>query len=392
MIDDVSDDVIDDVIVGAVARVLEGTRAEHVVAEVLRAHRALDASGRARVARRVYGTAVLRARLGFLAGIEGPHRGAQAAALVEAYLRFEEGAAPIDVSWPSDPLQRMCMERSAPAFMVRDLVDALGLAGADAFLAASNVPGPATLRTNSLRTTREQLRVRLLAEGIVAQTSTLARTALLVDPPLPGQRRPNFFGSPAWREGCFELQDASSQLCVELCGARPGDVVVDLCAGRGGKTLALAAAMGNQGALYVDDVDARALADMAPRLARAGVTCVRALAGMETDLVSADLVLVDAPCSSWGPLRRSPDLRWTQTADQLTALPLLQRALIERALGLVKPGGRIVYATCTVRRAENDDVVAAALAGGALSLEATRTLLPHVDGSDGFFIALLRRR
>ena len=381
-----------------VARVLEGARAEHVVPDLLRTHRDLDDAGRGRLARRVLGTCVLRARLAFLAGLEGPLTPTHAAALVDAYVRFEEERAPVDVAWPYDLLARMRLERSAPAFMVGDLVDSLTFEGADAFLAASNIPAPAVLRVNTLRATKEQLRVRLLAEGIVTRDSPLAASALVVEPPLaeatPHARRPNFFGSPSWRAGLFELQDESSQACVEICGARPGDMVIDLCAGRGGKTLALAAAMGDQGTLWVNDVDARALADMKPRLVRAGVTCVRSWATSDVDARErADLVLVDAPCSSWGPLRRSPDLRWTQTADELVPLPALQLTLLQRALLLVRPGGRVVYATCTVRRAENDDVIDALLARGhAVAVEGKRTLLPHVEGCDGFFTAVLRKR
>lgn len=385
----------DDVSVPALARVLAGERSEHVVRETLRAHRELDEAGRARVARRVHGASVLRARLAFLsaphAGLVGPpDAGAlEAPALVDAYVRFEEERTPVDVTWPLERIARMRVERSAPAFMVADLVDALGVDGADAFLAASNVPAPATLRANTLRTTRDALRERLRAEGIVTQPSPIASTALVVE------GRANLFGSPSWRDGWFEVQDASSQACIEACAARPGDVVVDLCAGRGGKTLGLAASMQNEGSLYVHDVDARALADLRPRLVRAGVTCVRPLDdaiardGSATARDgSADLVLVDAPCSSWGPLRRSPDLRWTQTDDDVAPLPALQRSLLARAAALVKPGGRVVYATCTVRRAENEDVV---VADALLTLEATRTLLPHIDGCDGFFFAVLRR-
>jgi 16S rRNA (cytosine967-C5)-methyltransferase len=375
-----SDGTDDEVSVHAVARVLAGERAEQVVPEVLRAHRALDDEGRGRVARRVYGTAVLRARLAFIARVDV----GDARALVEAYVRLEEGrdGAAVDVTWPTDPCERMCVERSAPAFMVRDLIDALGAKGADAFFIASNEPAPATLRTNALKTTRDALRERLRDEGIVAQPSPLAGAALVV------QGRANLFGTAAWREGWFEVQDASSQVCVERCGARPGDIVIDLCAGRGGKTLALAASMHDEGALFVNDIDARALADMRPRLTRAGVMCVRALPAHGAP--QADVVLVDAPCSAWGPLRRSPDLRWTQTLDELASLPGRQRALLERAVALVKPGGRVVYATCTLRRAENDDVVAAALAHSALVLSERRVLLPHIDGSDGFFIAVMR--
>jgi 16S rRNA (cytosine967-C5)-methyltransferase len=345
----------------ALARVLAGERAQDVVTETLRAHPELDDAGRARVSRRVYGASVLRARLAFIAGGDD---------LIDAYVRFvEEKASTAHVVWPTERVERMCVERSAPAFMVRDLVDALGVDGADAFLAASNEPAPATLRANTLKCSRDGLARRLRDEGIATSPHPLALAphALIVE------GRANLFGSSAWRDGWFEVQDASSQACVEMCNVKPGSIVVDLCAGRGGKTLALAAAMQDEGVLYVNDVDAKALAEMRPRLVRAGVTCVRPLA-RDGD-VRADVVLVDAPCSSWGPLRRSPDLRWTQREEELAAFPVVQRALVERARAL---GQRVVYATCTVRRAENDGVVA----GGTL-------LLPHVDACDGFYVSTL---
>lgn len=344
----------------ALARVLAGERAQDVVTETLRAHRALDDAARGRIARRVYGASVLRARLAFLS---------PGGDLLDAYVRYvEEGASTAHVTWPSDPIERMCVERSAPAFMVRDLADALGIDGADAFLAASNEPAPATLRANTLKCSRDQLSARLREERVVTSPHALAETALVV------QGRANLFGTQSWRDGWFEVQDASSQACVEACAVKPGSIVIDLCAGRGGKTLALAAAMRNEGALYVHDVDAKALADMRPRLVRAGVTCVRPLP-VGDESVRADVVLVDAPCSSWGPLRRSPDLRWTQREGELTEFPRVQRTLVERARAL---GRRVVYATCTVRRAENENVVP----GG-------RTFLPHVDDNDGFYVATL---
>ncbi len=354
--------------VDALARVLAGERAQHVVTETLRAHAELDDAGRARVSRRVYGASVLRARLAFLEAVS-----LSARELIDAYVKWvEENKNTAHVVWPSDRIERMCVERSAPAFMVRDLVDALGVDGADAFLAASNEPAPATLRANTLKCTRDALMARLHDEGLHTHAHPLARApnALLVE------GRANLFGSSAWRDGWFEVQDASSQACITACveaGVRRGATVVDLCAGRGGKTLALAAAMQNEGTLFVHDVDAKALADMRPRLSRAGVTCVRKL---DDDTARADVVLVDAPCSSWGPLRRSPDLRWTQREADLVELPIVQRAIVERARALVRAGGRIVYATCTVRRAENEGMVA----GGTL-------LLPHVDACDGFYIA-----
>ncbi len=363
--------------VDAVAQVLAGARAEDVVPEVLRALPGLDDRGRGRVARRVYGVCVLRARLGFLAGA------GDADALIDAYLRFEEEGAPVDVEWPADPRERMCVERSCPRPLVDALVDSLGLEGADAFLRASNAPGPRFLRANTLKITREGLVEALAAEGIRTSPGRAPHGVRV-------EGRANLFGSKAWRAGLFEVQDEGSQLVALACAPAPGDVVVDLCAGRGGKTLALAALMDNRGALHVHDVSARALADMKPRLTRAGVTCVRE--GLPPP-GSADVVLVDAPCSSVGTLRRSPDLRFSlDLAAEVPRQARLQRAILDEAAALLRPGGRLVYATCTVLREENDAVVEAFLASvaaGAFHLVERRLLLPHVEGTDGFFVAVL---
>jgi 16S rRNA (cytosine967-C5)-methyltransferase len=361
--------------VHAVARVLEGERAEDVVREALRG---LDGPRRRQTARRIYGVCVLRARLAYQCGRD------DAASLVDAYRRFEEDGEPLPRAWPDDPLERMAVERSAPPFLVDELVRSLGLSGADAFLAASNEPGPTTLRANTWRITRDDLRRRLEDEGIHTHPISLVDTALVVN------GHANLFGSAAWRGGLFEVQDASSQLCAQACGVSPDDVVVDYCAGRGGKTLALAA--GRPKRLHVHDVDAAALADLRPRAARGHVAAATTLVEGLPPAGTASVVLVDAPCSSLGPLRRSPDLRWRITPDELRAFPALQRRILDDALPLLAPGGRLIHATCTVRREENDDVVAALLRDHRdLELVHTRLLLPSQEGCDGFFFTVLRR-
>lgn len=298
--------------------------------------------------------------------------------------------APDDGPWPDDIVDRIALQRSCPRWLAARLVDSLGVDDADAFLRASNAPGPRTLRANTLVNDREALRGALADEGIVVVDNP--RTPWAAD--VVG--RANIFGCRAFREGRFEVQDASSQAVVLAAdvAAEIGDgaVVVDLCAGRGGKTLALAAAMNDRGTLWVHDVDARALLDLRGRLPRARVTCTRQ--GLPDD-GSADVVVVDAPCSSVGVLRRSPDLRYTLRPDDVVALGAVQRALLSQAARLVRPGGRVVYATCSVLRDENDDVVDAVLSSGStprLTVGSRTLLWPRAtsDG-DGFFIAVLER-
>ena len=386
-----------DASVFAVARVLfGGERAEHVVPALLGSLRDLDNDGRVRVAKRVYGVCVLRLRLAFLLEHSGgiaPLRELDAAAYLDAYARFEESAQPNDAPappWPASPRERISVERSAPLAFVDALVASLGLVGADAFLAASNVPGPRTLRVNPLKASRAELRERLAREDVVVVVDgKLSPHAVHVE------GKANLFGSQAWRDGWFEVQDEASQLVALACQARPGDVVVDLCAGRGGKTLALAAMMQDRGSLYVHDVDSAALSDLKPRVKRAGATCVcpwsdlgDAASGAGGDSC-ADVVLVDAPCSSTGTLRRSPDLRW----QPLVTHGDTQRALVHEAARIAKPGGRVVYATCSVLDEENARVVNDVIAvdGAPLVLASTRTYLPHIEGTDGFFVAVLTR-
>lgn len=363
--------------VAALGDILRGEGTEAVVARTLRAL-ALDRAGRRRVARTLFRASVLRLRLAFLAHSDAP------GALLDALARSDE-QPPDDDVWPTDPLARLSVEQSCPAWLCARLVEALGLLGARAFLAASNLPGPKTLRANTLRTTRARLAAQLAAEDIRTSPGALSPWSLLVserdDDDAP---RANLTASAAWRDGLFEIQDESSQWCALACGAHPGDVVVDLCAGRGGKALALAACMEGRGALWLHDVDERALADAHARLERAGVRCAqRGLPAPAT----ADVVLVDAPCSALGPLRRSPDLRSTLTAGGLDALPPVQRSLLAQGAALVRPGGRVVYATCTVLPDENERV-ASALAWPVLE---QRTLLPHVEGCDGFFVSVRAR-
>ncbi len=212
----------------------------------------------------------------------------------------------------------------------------------------------------------------------------------------------------AWREGLIEVQDEGSQLACLACEAQPGQRVIDLCAGAGGKTLALAAAMENQGAIIAADSDRARLSRIAQRAARAGVTIVserlldpgrelEALAGVE-----ADLVLVDAPCSGSGTWRRNPETRWRMTPERLERLVALQARMLDIAAGLVAPGGRLVYVVCSML-AEEGRNQAAALTGRSslvpdeIAIPAGRAagigqlLTPGHDGTDGFFVARWRR-
>jgi 16S rRNA (cytosine967-C5)-methyltransferase len=258
---------------------------------------------------------------------------------------------------------------------------------------------PLDLRVNRLKGTRDAA----LAAVPEAMPSPLS--------PL-GLRLPEGFRvdeTEAWRSGLVEVQDEGSQLLALACAAQAGTTVVDLCAGAGGKTLALAAEMGDRGRLVACDTDRGRLSRMAPRLERAGVTIVEsllldpnrereALAGL---LGTADLVLVDAPCSGTGTWRRNPETRWRLTPDRLDRLVKLQSYLLDLAAALVRPGGSLVYAVCSLLEEEGRGQAAALSARSALVPEALamtagrsagsgRVLTPAHDGTDGFFVARWR--
>jgi len=219
----------------------------------------------------------------------------------------------------------------------------------------------------------------------------------------------------AFARGAMEVQDEGSQLLALLLDARRGEMVVDFCAGAGGKTLLLGALMRSQGRLYAFDVSDKRLANLKPRLARSGLSNVHPqLIANERDVRvkrlagKIDRVLVDAPCTGFGTLRRNPDLKWRQHASALAELTAKQASILRGAAVLVKSGGRLVYATCSVLPQENEAIVEAFLAerpeftlvpvaaeleraGIALDTGPTLKLLPHRHGCDGFFAAAMVR-
>lgn len=320
-----------------------------------------------------------------------------------------------------DAVRRVARRRSLPDFIAEALVAERGADEADLLAAALSERAPMTVRANTLKGDAASLIAALAEEGIAARAGAHGRDAVIVE------GRTNLFGLRAFREGRFEAQDEGSQLIAELVAPPPRGRVVDYCAGAGGKTLAIAAALGNRGRVLACDVDGRKLGELKRRARRAGATSVQAielppmqpgapppplpdaLAPLEG---RAERVLVDAPCTGVGALRRNPEARWRLMPDDLRRLPELQLAIALRALELVEPGGRLIYATCTILRAENQGVVERLMAArpglelvspreiwgaarGTPLCDATGSfleVLPHRHGTDGFFAAVLRRR
>ncbi len=392
-------------------------RADGVLQEAFRAQRAMGARDRRLVGELVYGVLRDLRRLQALAGEQAAD--IESLCLLHALhaelAELETLTQLVGAERVADA-QRCSAERASGLTEAQrlnvpdDLFRAWGAQyGADeaaALAAALQQSAPVDLRVNALKADREKARVALTQSGIDSTPTPLAPQGLR----LPG--RVALQAAPAWREGWVEPQDEGSQLLAALVAAQPHERIADYCAGAGGKTLALAAAMQNQGELWALDVDERRLARMAPRLQRAGVSCVQAgvLGAVEHWLreraASFDAVLVDAPCSGTGTWRRQPDARlWLPDFDSMTQLQL---RVLYAAASLVRPGGRLVYATCSLMAQENDAIVdtfldgsglfhegdaGAMLAAQGVQLPGSRLrLLPHRHGTDGFFAAILHRK
>ena len=297
-----------------------------------------------------------------------------------------------------------------PDWLYETLLAQFTVAELEALTTSLNQPAPLDLRANSLKAEREAVLARLNADGLVAQPCRYSPLGIR----LAG--KPALAKHPLFIDGSFEVQDEGSQLLGFLLQPKRGEMVADFCAGAGGKTLLLGALMRSQGRLYAFDVAEKRLAKLKPRLARSGLSNVHPVRiESENDIKikrlagKLDRVLVDAPCSGLGTLRRNPDLKWRQTAESVAELTVKQAAILQAASVLVKKGGRLVYATCSLLNAENDAVVSAFLAANpefvALSAEEVLArqdislacgerlrLLPHSHGTDGFFAAVMERR
>ena len=271
-------------------------------------------------------------------------------------------------------------------------------------------PAPLDLRVNALKTDRDAVLARLAADGIGAQATPYAHAGVRLE------GKPQINRHPLFTAGEIEIQDEGSQLLCQLLAPRRGEMVADFCAGAGGKTLALGALMRGSGRLYAFDVSEKRLAGLKPRLARSGLSNVHSVwianerdARLKRLAGKLDRVLVDAPCTGLGTLRRNPDLKWRQDEVSLAEYRAKQALILSAAAGLVKAGGLLLYATCSLLQEENEDVVQAFLSEHAefelqpanTALEQQRIALdtgnylrlaPHLHGTDGFFAALLARR
>ena len=396
-----------------------------IVSKFFRDNRGLGPRERATLSETVY--AVLRKKLLFdhfapsgsgskerrlaILGFFGP-RDFLKSALTDAEKNWLDQCDKIDVA--------NLMERhrhNLPEWLVQPLKEQLG----DEFwplVQSLNQPAGFDLRVNALKDKRADVQKELAAAGVQSKPTPYSPLGLRV------QGKPDLSKLECFKRGAFEVQDEGSQLLALLLDAKRGEMVVDFCAGAGGKTLAIGAAMRSTGRLYAFDTSAHRLEALKPRLARSGLSNVHpaAIAHERDDRVKRlagkiDRVLVDSPCSGLGTLKRNPDLKWRQSLKSVEEMAKTQAAILQSAARLVKPGGRLVYATCSLLPQENEAIAsafsassgdftpldvgkvltqlkvegAAMLCSGGENGQKYLRLWPHRHDTDGFFAAVWQR-
>ncbi|MFZ5594451.1 MAG: RsmB/NOP family class I SAM-dependent RNA methyltransferase [Pseudomonadota bacterium] len=387
-----------------------------------RQQKAMGVRDRGFVAETVYGCLRRRRFLEYLAG-----ENASSDTLVAVYLLASQGwsaRALTDAGFAGDANGLVARTRTLdkttlplavrtdlPDWLLERLLVQLGESETVTLADALNQPAPLDLRVNTLKADRETVAQHLAGEGFPAEPTPWSPLGLR------RRERLSLFTSATFKAGLFEVQDEGSQLLGLLLEPKRREMVVDFCAGAGGKTLHLGALMANSGTLYALDIAQKRLEELKPRLKRAGLDTVRVVAiAHERDARvqrlhgKIDRVLVDAPCSGTGTLRRNPDIKWrTINLEDITAI---QQRILIAAAALVKPGGRLVYATCSLLREENEDIVHEFLVRhpafrvlpaeeimarrhiqipGAYSADGALRLYPHRHGTDGFYAIALQK-
>lgn len=343
-----------------------------------RVHKALGSKDRAYIAETSYAMIRWRGLLDYLC--EAPPDWEKR---LDVYLSplFEDGKR--------NPKIAAHVRLSFPKILYDQIVASHGIESAESICRISNQPAPTTVRINLMKRTRDEM-LALWKDKYEVRPCPRSSSGIVFE------RRINFFEMPEFKEGLFEVQDEGSQLLGDLVQAKPGDLVLDYCAGAGGKTLAFAPAMGNKGQIYLHDIRKHALLDCKKRLRRAGIQNAQIVHAEEEKLKKLkkrmDWVLVDAPCTGTGTLRRNPDMKWKFDEGIVERLRGQQRMIFEKALSFLKPGGRIVYSTCSILNQENREQVEHFMKTYDLKLEGEIfESLPVEGGMDGFYGAVLTR-
>ncbi len=289
---------------------------------------------------------------------------------------------------PGNGLERLSVQYSHPLWLVKEFALTAGPEELEALLAADNAPAPVTAQVNTLKTTPQALIQRLAEEGVSAGVHPALDGCLVLE------NLGNLESSKAFRDGLFYIQDPACRMAVLAAEPKAGDRVLDLCAAPGGKSFAAAVAMEDKGHILSRDLYERKVKELYSSAARLGLSCVQTAVADATEPVEGqyDLVIADVPCSGLGIIRKKPDIRY-KDPEELDGLLPIQAKILENAAAAVIPGGRLLYATCTLRRAENEDQVERFLDKAEnFTVKTMETLWPHRHGTDGFFYAVLERR
>ena len=381
-------------------------------------NRELGVKDRAFVAESVYGVLRRKSLLAYLSDGEDPRK------LVLAWLLRVQGMSLRELDSALNKQQKewaqaikaksvenidLAMQADVPQWLWQSLAEQYGEEEALTMARSLQQPAPLDLRVNLLKATREEVAQRFASERAEIELTPFSPLGIRMPQKMNISRHPLFV------DGKIEVQDEGSQLLAQLVAPRRGEMVADFCAGAGGKSLAMGALMRNTGRIYAFDVSEKRLQNLGVRLKRSG------LSNLHSQLITSesdpklkrlqgkfDRVLVDAPCSGLGTLRRNPDLKWRQTPQDIAELTAKQQSILGRAARLVKMGGKLVYATCSLLKEENEQIVenflnehaefrlanaSEILAQQQISLDSGNylKLLPHIHHTDGFFAAVLER-
>ncbi len=292
---------------------------------------------------------------------------------------------------PND--ERLSILHSFPLWFIKEIQKEYDDEKIEPLLISLNSEAPTVMRVNTLVTTRDELRKELADAGIETELSKISEDALLLN------KRLNVWDLPSFKRGAFEIQDEASQLVAQFADIHSKRIkVLDSCAGAGGKTLHFSSLLENQGEIYATDIDPRKLEELKKRVVRSHSQNVRIIPPDKYDQSIKgksnwfDIVLLDVPCSGTGTLRRNPSIKWNLTEEMLLELTQKQQSILEENMSLVKPGGILLYAICSLLKSEGEEQVGwFCKQHPEFHIEETKRTHPETDGCDGFFAARLRK-
>ena len=382
----------------------QGLQADKVIAKMLKSDKRWGKRDRGFIAENTYEIIRWKRLYGELAGVKEPFSNTSLWRLLSVRLVLQGIPLPAWDEVRGTPARRIkgkydgLQQYRAIVCSITDWLDKLGVANFGETqwkreLDALNTQASVVLRVNRLQTNPKTLQNELVAEGIQTVLHRTYPDALIL------KERANVFETDAFKRGLFEVQDASSQLVASFTEVSPGMQVIDACAGAGGKSLHLAALMENKGQLTALDIYPHKLHELKRRAKRAGVHNITTRHIQSTKVIKklhgrADRVLIDAPCTGLGVLRRNPDAKWKIDADFLERVKQTQKHIIHSYATMVKPGGKLVYATCSILKEENQNQVEGFLQseiGKQFTLEKEQIVNPAKSGFDGFYMARMIR-